>query len=239
MAIFEFHTRVSYDDVDDKMQLTLRGAMGMMQEAAIIHSDKIGYSVNDIEETHVIWMLVNWRVRMVDAAVWNENVAVRTWPRTMERVRSERDFEIVGSDGRVIAIGESVWVLVSTDTGRIVRIPEKAVDAYDLTERKAFAEPLTAHSYAVETLTYTGKVQKRDIDSNHHVNNRVYLDYAQESLPEGEDLSGFREVCVYYRKQMVLSEPVRCFRGGAGEHRVVNICGADAADLRAVVELRA
>ena len=86
MAVFEFPTRVAYTDIDGQMALTLRGAMTMMQEAAIVHAAQRGYSIYDIPRTHVIWMLVQWRVRMVGRAMWNDDLVVETWPRSMARV---------------------------------------------------------------------------------------------------------------------------------------------------------
>ena len=118
MDVFSYSTRVTYGEVDGALHLTLRGAMAMMQEAAIVHSSQAGYAVADIPRTHVIWMLVHWRVKMVKDACWNEAVAVKTWPRSMGRVTSVRNFEISNARGETVALGESEWILVSTDTGR-------------------------------------------------------------------------------------------------------------------------
>ena len=226
MAVFEFHTRVAYGDVDSEMRLSLHGAMGLMQEAAIIHSDKIGYSVRHIPQTHLIWMLVRWRVRLVAEAQWNENVTVRIWPKTMERATSDREFEIVGEDGRRVAIGTSSWVLVSADTGRIVRIPTEVAEAYDLTKVSVFNDDLSDPEPERGGLTYSGKVLKRDIDTNHHVNNRVYLQIADEAIADREEKS-FREVVVRYRRQLLLGQEVRCFcRQNEGDY-IVDICSDD------------
>lgn len=58
MSIYTFHTRVSYHDIDENMQLTLQGAMSCMQEAAILHADQVGNSIADLSQTRLIWMLV-------------------------------------------------------------------------------------------------------------------------------------------------------------------------------------
>ena len=89
---FEYPTRVTYGEVDQQLRLTLRGAMAMMQEAAIVHSSQAGYAVEDIPRTHVIWMLVRWRVKRIGAVRWNEAVTVETWPRSMARVTSVRNW---------------------------------------------------------------------------------------------------------------------------------------------------
>ena len=237
MAVFEFPTRVSYDDVDTELKLSLRGVLGLMQEAAIIHSDQIGYSVNNVSDTHVVWMLVQWRVRITGAAFWNEKVTVRTWPRTMERVTSERDFEIVNADGEQIAIGESLWTLVGADTGRITRITKEISDSYELTDIKVFDSELGRLEDIPTTETYKCMVGRRDIDTNHHVNNRVYLDYAFEAIPDFDESREFREVFIRYRKQLLLSQPVCCFHGFDNGVHLVNILGNDN-ELHATVMLR-
>ena len=72
MNIFDFPARVSYSDITDDYSLTLTGAMRMMQEAAIVHSNQTKFSVFNTHVTHLSWMLVRWRARMVGQAHWNE-----------------------------------------------------------------------------------------------------------------------------------------------------------------------
>ncbi len=239
MAVFEFKTRVSYDDIGDDMSLSLRGAIGMMQEAAIIHSDMIGYSINDVHRTQVIWMLVQWRVRMVGKVYWNEPLTVVTWPRTMERATSERDFKIIDEHGQTVALGESGWVLVSAQTGRIIRIPSQIKQAYDLTEERAIEDPFEEPMHDVPgVLAFSGKVCRRDIDTNHHVNNRVYLDYAFEALPETVISSSINEAVIRYRSQLVYDQSFCCIYKQAEDATIVEICGADDRIVHASVILR-
>ena len=239
MAFFEFKTRVSYDDIGDGMTLSLRGAIGMMQEAAIIHSDMIGYSINDVQRTQVIWMLVQWRVRMVGEAYWNEPLTVVTWPRTMERATSERDFKIIDEHGQPVALGESVWVLVSAQTGRIIRIPSHIKQAYDLTKERAIEDPFEETAQDVPgVLTFSGRVCRRDIDTNHHMNNRVYLDYAFEALPQTVLSSSINEAVIRYRSQLVYGQDFQCVYKNADGVNIVEIVGSDDHTIHASVMLR-
>ena len=225
MAVFEFHTRVAYGDIDEDLSLTLCGAMGMMQEAAIVHSDTIGYSVRQIPQTRLVWMLVQWRIRLMEPAKWNEDVTVRTWPRTMERATSDREFEIIGSDGRQVAIGTSSWVLVNADSGRIIRIPKEVVQAYDLTTDCVFEDKPAEVQPCEGDPAYSFTVRRRDIDTNNHVNNRIYLHYADEAL--GESTGKFKEVLVRYRKQLLLGQQAQCFVRKDGNRKIVEICSED------------
>ena len=110
MSVYRFTTRVSYPDVDQSFHLSISGAVRLMQEAAAIHSDSLGYSFRTVETTRVHWMLVSWRVRMVRKVGWNELLHVDTWPRTFSRVTSERDFEIKNAAEETVCIATSNWI---------------------------------------------------------------------------------------------------------------------------------
>jgi len=235
MSVYTFQTRVAYDDIDESLHLTLRGAMGHMQEAAILHSSQCGFSITDIPQTHVIWMLVQWRARLVGKADWNEQITVRTWPRTMERITSVRNYEIYAKDGTLVAVGESNWVLVNADTGRTTRITPEVAAAYDLTEQDVFDAPLPILPKGTGEPVVQFHVSRRDIDTNHHVNNRVYLDYAREALPNEIAEFPFPEVSVRYHRQLLQDDPVVCwYRREDGCH-VVEICGEERTHLHATV----
>lgn len=224
MSILTYKTRVSYDDIDQNMNLTLKGVLGYMQEAAMIHSGQVGYSVADVERTHVTWMLVQWRVRILSNVPWGTEVTVNTWPRSMDRATSIRNFEVFDGFGQKVAIGESNWVLVNVVTGRITRITSEVASAYDLTDRDVFEDALPELPAAGGEPAWSGIVALRDIDTNRHVNNRVYLDYAREALPEGLRDCAFREVSVRYRKQLLLGDRMQCkYRCDANKH-FVDIC---------------
>lgn len=238
MHVFSFSARVAYDDIDQDRRLTMKGAMGYMQEAAIIHSGTVGYSVDDVDRTRVCWMLVQWRAKMVGEARWNDAVEVRTWPRSMERATSSRNFELLNENGDLIAVAESNWVLVNSDTGRIKRITPEIAAAYTLCERDVFEDSEPNVSAELGKFVYRTIVQRRDIDTNRHANNRVYLDYAQEALPEGWADHSFSEVMVRYRQQLLCGMPVCCYYHEENGMHVIHICGEDPSHVHAVVVFR-
>lgn len=222
-----YSTRVSYSDIGPNLCLSLAGAMRMMQEAAIIHSDLSGYSVMDVDRTHVVWMLVQWRVRLTGLVKWNEPVEVLTWPQTMEKLTSSRCFEIRSRSGEIVAKAESNWVLVNADTGRIIRIPPEVADAYDLIPDGVFDTEMPKLHQRVGDLVCRFTVRRQDIDTNHHVNNLVYLDYAREALSDTLAEKEFREVVVRYHRQLLLGDPVCCFYEKDEQGHLIQICGED------------
>lgn len=227
MSPFHFQTKVFYGDIDDNLNLSLFGAIRLMQEAAVIHSAQSGYSVMDVERTRVVWMLVQWRVRMTGEVRWNEPVEVITWPQTMEKLTSNRCFRILDKDGNQVAIGESIWLLANADTGRVMRIPQEVVEAYDLVPDGVFDTPLEKLPHEVGTETFSCTVSRRDLDTNHHVNNLIYLDYAREALPAEAAEKAYSEVVVRYHRQLLLGDPVHCYHSAQCCGHAVQICGED------------
>ena len=65
-------------------------------------------------------------------------------------------------------------------------------------------------------------VGRRDIDTNQHVNNLHYLDYALEALPEEVYRDLPETVDISFRKQILLGTPIQCLyaRTEDGKHQV-------------------
>jgi acyl-ACP thioesterase len=71
-------------------------------------------------------------------------------------------------------------------------------------------------------VTYTATVGRHDIDTNRHVNNIHYLDYALEALPEDVAEAPPQTLEVVYRRQILLGTPIRCLYSKTpdGRHQV-------------------
>ena len=234
MSPFAFSTRVAYADIDQSRNLSLTGAMRMMQEAAIVHSDLSGYSVMDVERTGVVWMLIQWRVKLFRKISWNTPVNVETWPQTMERLTSNRCFRIRLASGEIVAAAESSWVLVSAETGKVMRIPQEVNEAYDLIPDGVFGDVCEKLPQKTGEEIWSFRVPRRDLDTNLHVNNLVYLDYAKDALL-AEAENSWSEVVIRYHRQLLLGDPFHCYYKQELNGHAVQICGNDPKHLHCSV----
>lgn len=218
-----YETDVTYPDVGFDNRLNHRGLLRILQEAAAIASDERGYGLKDAPRTKVHWILSGWRAELVSAPAWREHLRVETWPRSMDGFFSERDF-LVRQGEELAARGTSKWILVSTETGRLTRVTEEVRSAYDVEDRTLYSEPLPSNGVpaADAAVTYETTAGRRDIDTNRHVNNIHYLDYALEALPQAvfDRLPATVEVC--FRRQILLGTPIRCLYSvtEGGRHQV-------------------
>lgn len=213
---------VTYADVGIDGRLYHKGALRLLQEAAAINSQQCGYGLLNAEETGVCWILTGWRVQLLERPLWNTPLTVETWPRTMDGFLSDRDFRIFSGD-QLIAKAASRWCLVSTHTGRVTRVTETIRSAYALDPLAMFSDNLHTNGKSDETAveSFSCTVGRRDIDTNHHVNNLHYLDYALEALPQ-ELFDHVPDMEIVYRKQILLGTPIRCLyqKTADGRHQV-------------------
>ncbi len=218
-----YETAVTYTDVGPDQLLSHRGLLRVMQEAAAIASDECGYGIKDIASKGVCWILTGWRLELAERVPWRTPLSVHTWPRSLDGFLSDRDFLVYAGD-RLIARATSRWFLVSAATGRITRITDQVKSAYELGDRAVFDDPIPNNGKSPETAreTFSTVVGRRDIDTNHHVNNIHYWDYALEALPEAvaRDLPATAEIV--FRRQILLGTPIRCLYSLTedGKHQV-------------------
>ena len=212
MGVYTMPASVHFNDVNTENQLTMKGALRLMQEASNCHSDQVGYGMNQILETGYSWVLHQQRCRIYKRPCWSAPLTIRTWSRGAEGLICLRDFEMLDAQGERVAIATTAWLLVDAKTQRMIKVPEGMMEEYGTVEEAVFEEPmkrLKMLTDAPKTWEYT--ILKRDIDINRHVNNLCYLDYALEALPAGIEETDFNEVSIMYKKASYLGEQIACF----------------------------
>ena len=96
--------------------------------------------------------------------------------------------------------------------------------AYEKDEKVLFQDALPSNGKTPEgaPVTFETTVGRRDIDTNLHVNNLHYLDYAIEALPEEVYRDLPSTVDIVFRRQILLGTPIQCLytRTADGKHQV-------------------
>ncbi len=240
MAIYEKDFRVDFDKIDENNQMSNHGFLDFFQEIGILHSDQAGYGLKDIPTTHVAWILLNWKLKVFTRPKWNDFIHIKTWSRSMDKFHAYRDFEMYDKDGNRIAIATSKWTLYNTQTGRITPIPQDIFGAYNsalASVFEEFEERLKEPEEYDFSKTYT--VQRRDIDTNHHMNNLAYLNYGIETLPEKiYQKMNFSQVEIMYKRATLLGESfITLFKQISNQEIMAVVKSPDSKILHAIIRL--
>ena len=123
------------------------------------------------------------------------------------------------ADGNLLAYANSVWVLVNTQTGRPVKVPQEFADTYGL-EPQLEMDCAKRKIQIPDDMKQNGEivVPQFFIDSNQHMNNEKYIMLAQQQLPTGFEISELR---VEYRKEAKLGDTIISFVKTADEQVTV------------------
>ena len=241
MAIFTYNYKIKYSDVGNDNKLTLKALVETLQEAAIGHSEQAGYGVNDIEKTHLAWLLLNWKVQIMSYPKSNEAITIKTWPRVFDKLYSYRDFEVYDKNNNLIAIASSKWFAIDTESKKIRKLTPEITDAYGEPITTSVFEDAFKEKLLIPedlTLNFNYLVQRRDIDTNGHVNNLNYIDYALETLDE-EIFNNytFNNLEVVYKKEIKLKESINCYYSLEDEKHIITIKNEDNSVVHAIIKL--
>ena len=101
-------------------------------QAAILHSDVNGWTVDRYRSINAGWVVRNHNFTYFRPAFLNENIVVKTWVSEMSKVRSKRKYLIVRPEsGHILCRGETEWAFVS-DNGRPAAIPRELADSFPI-----------------------------------------------------------------------------------------------------------
>lgn len=165
---------------------------------------------------------------------------MKTWSRRIEKLYCYRDFELY-LDDQLVAIASSKWIAVYRNTGKIARLTKEISEEYNSTDVSVFDNELSFELPIPNEFSnvYTYTSERRDIDTNHHVNNLFYLDFAYSSLPEEVYNNRFdlNNIEITYKKEIKLGDTIKCKYVLENNKHIVVICSEDEKTVHAIINL--
>lgn len=240
MSIYSEKIKLKYDDISKSNSLNIKSLIKYFGDIAGAHSSICGYGLNDIPNTHITWLLLDWKVKMFSHPPYGEELTINTWPRVIQKFYSYRDFEVFDRKNNLVAIASSKWIMINTETKRIEKITDTVVNAYGVEQKSVFEEPLDEKPKIPNNLEldFTYSIQRRDIDINDHVNNLHYIDYALETLPEDVyNTNEFNNIEIHYKKEIKYGETINCYYSFENSKHIVTIKSNDDSILHAIIKL--
>lgn len=182
--VTEREYEVQYYEIDYKKRLLITNLMNYLQDIAIRQSEDIGVGIDYLTQHGIAWVLHKWHIEMYRYPVYGQKVKIITKPYSFKKFYAYRVFEIVDLKGNTIGKAKSIWFLIDIEKRRAIRVTEEMYNAYripkdknDILDIEKISEPLEIHSEKVFQVRYS------DIDTNKHVNNVKYVEWAIEAVP--------------------------------------------------------
>ncbi len=239
--IYQEKFKIGLKDVAKKKQISNKAILEYLENIAAYHSDSVGYGINTSDQTHLTWLLLDWKVKVIKRPEYGEDLEIHTWSRDFVKCYAYRDFEVYDDKANLCVIASSKWLLVNHEIGKIVKIEKEMADLYQSeTKKTVFPEEIQKiklpNDYKNSIIYQT---KRKDIDIIGHMHNLYYLDLAYETLPEEVyNKKQFNEIRIMYKKEIKLGDIVDCQYANEENRHVIVIQSQNKKTLHAVIELK-
>lgn len=168
--------RVSAQDTDFNRVASASAIMRFMQDTANYHMEGMGPSYDEMFDSGRAFIIGRFAMVCPEALHSHDDITVQTWAAPSRAASFNRCYSIT-RDTVTVAGATSVWALVNTADGSLIRVEDSGLDygediALEIPEPLRFRIPRDAElrEVGVHTVSYT------DVDVNRHMNNTKYAD---------------------------------------------------------------
>ena len=131
-AIHRIELLITDDVIDGNKHVNNVAYVKWMQDAAVSHS-RACIGKGTLQAQGFTWVARSHHIEYLSPAFEGDVIEIRTWLTEIKRVRCYRTYEFFRpSDQRLIARGETDWVLINAESGRPASIPDDVRSAFVL-----------------------------------------------------------------------------------------------------------
>ncbi|MCF8357176.1 MAG: hypothetical protein K9H26_00355 [Prolixibacteraceae bacterium] len=170
----DFIVRSYHTDIH--RQLTIPKLCSFFQDIAGNHTVACGVGWEVMQEQNVFWVLSRLKIEVIKIPVWRQNIKVTTWSMGSNGLFAYRNFLVEDEQGNAMVKAVSMWLMVNTETRRLVR-PDDYMRDFPLCAEKLFdGEPEKLKPMKNAVFSEASKVAFTETDMNHHMNNVSYIE---------------------------------------------------------------
>lgn len=175
--------RIHTFEVSPRKEIRSDHLMNFLQETASDHVEKSPFATSHLLAEGKTWVLSRYHLEIHTVPkLWDE-IEVATWPSGSYKLFHMRDFEVLGSQGEILAQATTSWAIIDLNTRKLVSSSKIIPEDYAL-PKKAITTPFSSIPMVEEIHSEKQlEVMVRDLDLNNHVNNAVYMQWAVEAIP--------------------------------------------------------
>ena len=239
--IYKEKFKIALKDIGKNNEVNNKAILEYLENIACYHSDSLGYGIHRSDETQILWLLLDWKIKVIKRPKYGKNLNIHTWSRGFMKCYAFRDFEIYDEDNDLCVIATSKWLMLNKKTRKISKVEDEIGSKYDSESEKSVfeneIEKIDIPENYQSSISY--QVKRKDIDVIGHMHNLYYLDLAYEALPEEiYNKRPFDEIRIMYKKEIKIGETVICKYANDGDRHIVAIESEDGKILHSVIELR-
>ena len=190
---WRFHVRTY--ELDASGQVRPSVYLNYLEDGSVQASADLGYDREWYEQNKRMWVVRNMIVRYHEPALIGDELELYTWVSDFRRVQSHREYDLRRvSDGAPIIRARGNWVFLNSETMQPQRLDDDIMAEFEPTGEIEDLDTGIVEPYPIEEPvihTEERRVQYYELDSYGHVNNSIYLVWANQSLTNALRTAGW------------------------------------------------
>lgn len=215
MEKFQEQYNIDYQSLNPDLTVTFPRLMYYVQETSTRHTQSTHYPMAWYSENKVGWIITNWSIRVFDYPKLNDLITIKTYPIKFKGAVGERGFEVFSEDNELLLMAYSSWIYADLTNLKLMCPPADMIPDYG----EAFPSPtdkkMDFHSVHASGSPYELAEKReffatrRDTDTNYHVNNVKYFEWAFDNVPNNiYDANVAKQIKATYKKECKAGEKV-------------------------------
>lgn len=205
LEIYNAPYPVSYFHVDPNGFLSTPALLYALQEVALDHCKLGGHDVATLKDANSGWAVLYWHIKINNLPQLWDKMELETWTNKHGRMQINRSYSVKNKGEEIIKI-MSQWIMMDLEKRRPKTATEDFLqyccDRESVLPTEKFFSVHKKEDLGDLLKESTREVKRSDIDTNDHVNNVKYVEWAIDDMPD-EILDGYLldEVRIIYRKE--------------------------------------
>lgn len=183
--MYSFKSRVRYSEINKEGMLDIPSVLNYFQDCSTFQSESLGVGVEHLKKENRAWVLNSWQIEFLQDVRLFEDIETGTWSYGSKGVYGYRNFVLNKSDGTRAVNANTIWVFTDTKTGMPIKVQPQDVEMYGIEpkiEMTDYGRKIKTEQEGMREQEFS--VRKYHIDTNGHVNNVKYVQFAMEYLDE-------------------------------------------------------
>lgn len=181
--VYEKEHQIKYYECDTTQKMTISMLLNVMLHVSGEQSYLLGVGDQVVAEKGLTWIILQYEVKVERMPAFYESIKITTQATSYNKLFCYRTFQAYDTQGNLCVTVNSTFALMDVQERKMVRVPAEIVAPYESEFTKKLIRTPKPEKINEEKMTSKDyQVRYLDIDSNRHVNNSKYVEWAMDTL---------------------------------------------------------
>ena len=183
--VFTKNYEIHYYEVDSNLKCKISSIVDFICDIGTQQSEELGGGIEYCKDNNCAWVFYKYDISMIRYPMFREKISITTKAVGFKKFYGLREYIIKDENEEIIGRAKVLFFLINIEKRRPMRIQKEQYEVYGVEEDADNNIDIFNKLEKIESEDYSKEFNIRytDIDSNKHVNNVKYLDWAIETIP--------------------------------------------------------